>query len=146
GADAGAAGGSIGGSGGDAGTSGAGGQGATCTAPIGRAATWDDITASHAVPAWLRNAKLGLGVHFGVYAVPAYHNEWFIQHEYCNATFATFTAQNFPQTSPLSGGPWGYKDFIPLFTIAKWSLPQTAPPPSAGGAATTVASWAALFK
>ena len=52
-----------------------------------------------------------------VATVPAYHNEWFIQHEYCDAAFAAWTSQNFPKISPLSGGPWGYKDFIALFTV-----------------------------
>jgi len=117
-----------------------------CTGPIATATTWNQITSAHSVPTWLQKAKLGIGMHFGVYAVPAYHNEWFIQHEYCNTAFATWTSQNFPAKSPLSGGPWGYKDFIPLFTIVKWSLPQPTPLPAAGGAATTVASWAALFK
>jgi alpha-L-fucosidase len=85
---------------------------------ICNATTWDDITAAHAVPGWLKTAKLGIGMHFMVATVPAYHNEWFIQHEYCNGAFATWTSQNFPKISPLSGGPWGYKDFIPLFTVA----------------------------
>ncbi|MDP9151277.1 MAG: alpha-L-fucosidase [Myxococcota bacterium] len=111
-----------------------------CNAPIGKAATWNDITTNHPVPAWLSKAKLGIGMHFGVYTVPAYHNEWFIQHEYCNSAFAAFTKQNFPATSPLSGGPWGYKDFISLFTVSQWSQPAAA------GAATSAASWAALFK
>jgi alpha-L-fucosidase len=125
---------------------GAAGQAGACTAPIAKAATWNDITADHTVPTWVSKAKLAIGMHFGAYTVPAYHNEWFIQHEYCNSSFATWTSQNFPATSPLSGGPWGYKDFIPLFTIAKWSQAQPTPLPSTGGAATTVASWAALFK
>jgi alpha-L-fucosidase len=79
-------------------------------------------------------------MHFMVATVPAYHNEWFIQHEYCNSAFSQWTSQNFPKTSPMSGGPWGYKDFIPLFTVSLWN--QTAAP----HAATTAASWAALFK
>jgi alpha-L-fucosidase len=122
--------------GGSAGTGGAGGcVGAICTAK-----TWNDITAAHAVPDWVKKTKLGIGMHFMVATVPADHNEWFFQHEYCNSTFATFTAQNFPTKSPLSGGPWGYKDFIPLFTCAKWNM---TPQPHQ---ATNAASWAALFK
>jgi alpha-L-fucosidase len=88
----------------------------------------------------VKTAKLGIGMHFMVATVPAYHNEWFIQHEYCNGAFATWTSQNFPKISPMSGGPWGYKDFIPLFTVAKWNQP------AAPHQATTAASWAALFK
>jgi alpha-L-fucosidase len=107
---------------------------------IANATTWDEITAAHKVPSWLKTAKLGIGMHFMVATVPAYHNEWFIQHEYCNSAFAAWTSQHFPAISPMSGGPWGYKDFIPLFTVAKWSQPAAA------HAATTAASWAALFK
>jgi alpha-L-fucosidase len=122
--------------GGSAGTGGAGGcVGAICTAK-----TWNDITAAHVVPDWVKKTKLGIGMHFMVATVPADHNEWFFQHEYCNSAFATFTAQNFSAKSPLSGGPWGYKDFIPLFTCAKWNM---APQPHQ---ATNAASWAALFK
>jgi alpha-L-fucosidase len=126
-----------GGAGGFAGTMGgagaagaAGTTGTGCTAPIAKAANWADITAAHTVPTWLKKAKLGIQIHWGLYSVPAYHNEWFFQHEYCNQSFSDWTSQNFPAKSPLSGGPWGYKDFIPLFTAAKWD-------PNA---------WAELFK
>ena len=125
---------------GGTGTPGTGGMGGPCTGAICSAKTWDDIAAAHTVPAWVKSAKLGIGMHFMVATVPADHNEWFFQHEYCNTTFATFTAQNFPAKSPLSGGPWGYKDFIPLFTCAQWRLP---PQPHQ---ATNAAAWAALFK
>ncbi len=119
-------------------TGGAGGG--TCTGAICTAKTWSDITAAHSVPAWVKSAKLGIGMHFMVATVPAYHNEWFFQHEYCNSAFATWTSQNFPAKSPLSGGPWGYKDFIAQFTCAAWNTPAQA------HQATTAASWAALFK
>ena len=104
------------------------------------ATTWTEIAAAHTVPSWVKSTKLGIGMHFMVATVPADHNEWFIQHEYCNGSFATWTSTYFPKTSPLSGGPWGYKDFIPLFTVSQWSQPAAA------HAATTAASWAALFK
>jgi alpha-L-fucosidase len=136
----GGSGGSATGTGGSAGTSGAAGTAGTCTGAICNAKTWNDITAAHTVPSWVKTAKLGIGMHFMVATVPAYHNEWFFQHEYCNKSFATWTSQNFPTVSPLSGGPWGYKDFIALFTCSQWSQPAAA------HAATTAASWAALFK
>lgn len=126
---------------GGSGTGGTGGSGGgTCTGAICTAKTWNDITAAHTVPSWVRTAKLGIGMHFMVATVPAHHNEWFFQHEYCDGSFATWTSQNFPTKSPLSGGPWGYKDFISLFTCAQWSAPAQP------HAATTAASWAALFK
>jgi alpha-L-fucosidase len=112
-----------------------------CVGAICTATTFAEVAADHPVPSWVKNTKLGIGMHFMVAAVPADHNEWFYQHEYCNSSFATWTSTYFPKTSPMSdGGPWGYKDFIPLFTVSQWS--QTA----AAGAATTAATWAALFK
>jgi alpha-L-fucosidase len=121
----------AGGAPGAAGAAGTGGAASTtCSTAIAKAMTWNDISAAHTVPAWIKKAKLGIQIHWGLYAVPAYHNEWFFQHEYCNGSFATWTSQHFPAKSPLSGGPWGYKDFIPLFTAAKWD-------PNA---------WATLFK
>ncbi len=132
------------GSGGAIGSGGSGGGIVTLACPAGNAIctakTYNDITAAHMVPSWVKTTKLGIGMHFMVATVPAYHNEWFFQHEYCNKAFSDWTAMNFPTTSPLSGGPWGYKDFIPLFTVDKWS--QTP----AAHAATNAASWAALFK
>ena len=128
------------GSGGSTSTGSGGSGGVGCTGAICTAKTWNDIAAAHTVPSWVKTAKLGIGMHFMVATVPAYHNEWFFQHEYCNSAFATWTSENFPAKSPLSGGPWGYKDFIPLFTCAQWSLPAPT------HAATTAASWAKLFK
>jgi alpha-L-fucosidase len=128
------------GAGGTTGSGGAGGATVCTGSPICTAKTWADITAAHSVPAWVKGAKLGIGMHFMVATVPAYHNEWFFQHEYCNSAFATWTSQNFPTKSPLSGGPWGYKDFIAQFTCSTWN--QTAQ----AHQATSAASWAALFK
>jgi alpha-L-fucosidase len=136
---------SAGGASGGAGSGGTGGTSiVTLACPAGNAIcsakTYNDITAAHTVPSWVKTAKLGIGMHFMVATVPAYHNEWFFQHEYCNKAFSDWTIQNFGNVSPLSGGPWGYKDFIPLFTVAKWSQAPAA------HAATNAASWAALFK
>jgi len=39
--------------------------------------TWESL-ASHPVPHWFRDAKFGIFIHWGVYAVPAYH-EWYIE-------------------------------------------------------------------
>lgn len=110
----------------DPGKAGAAGSGGSapleCDKPIANAQTWDDIKAAHAVPTWLKQAKLGIQIHWGLYAVPAYHNEWFFQHLYCNTSFADWTKQNYPAKSPMGNGngPFGYKDFIPMFTAAKW--------------------------
>ena len=37
---------------------------------------WDSL-AFHKVPDWYRNAKLGIFIHWGVFSVPAFGNEWY---------------------------------------------------------------------
>jgi alpha-L-fucosidase len=111
-----------------------------CVSPDCTVSSLSELASAHSVPTWLAGAKLGIGMHFIVATVPAYQSADFFSQEYCNSAIALWTSRNFPTTSPLSGGPWGYKDFIPLFTVAQWSQPAAA------GAATNAASWAALFK
>lgn len=36
--------------------------------------TWESLS-SYEVPAWFRNARFGIFIHWGVYFVPAYSNE-----------------------------------------------------------------------
>ena len=38
--------------------------------------TWESLS-SYEVPAWFRNARFGIFIHWGVYSVPAYSNEWY---------------------------------------------------------------------
>jgi alpha-L-fucosidase len=37
---------------------------------------WESLS-TYAVPAWFRDAKLGIFIHWGVYSVPAWGNEWY---------------------------------------------------------------------
>jgi alpha-L-fucosidase len=71
--------------------------------------TWDSIRANYTVPQWFIDAKFGITMHWGLFSVAAYHNEWYEKYMY--STFATWHTQHF-------GPPdkFGYKDFIPLFT------------------------------
>lgn len=81
--------------------------------------TWASIRALYHVPQWFTDAKFGIFLHWGVYAVPAYHNEWYEKHVY--AAFADWHAQRFgPQDR------FGYKDFIPLFTAEKFNPDEWA--------------------
>jgi alpha-L-fucosidase len=85
--------------------------------------TWDSLKANYRVPAWFTEAKFGLFMHWGLYAVPAYHNEWYEKHMY--GQYIAWHREHF--------GPhdqFGYKDFIPKFTAEKFDP----------------AAWAALFK
>ncbi|MDL2357028.1 MAG: alpha-L-fucosidase [Pseudomonadota bacterium] len=82
-------------------------------------ADWDSIARNYQVPAWFHDAKFGIFLHWGLYAVPAHHNEWYEKHMY-GADLAWHT-QAF-------GAPeqFGYKDFIPRFTQEKFKADEWA--------------------
>ncbi len=77
--------------------------------------TWDSLRAHYQVPAWFVGAKFGLMLHWGLYAVPARHNEWYEKHLYGNAGIRAWHIDKF---GPLE--KFGYKDFIPLFRAEKF--------------------------
>jgi alpha-L-fucosidase len=81
--------------------------------------TWDSLKANYHVPQWFTGAKFGLFMHWGLYSVPAHHNEWYEKHMY--AADAQWHAEHFgPQDK------FGYKDFIPLFTCEKFNADEWA--------------------
>ena len=81
--------------------------------------TWDSIRANYTVPQWFVDAKFGITMHWGLFSVAAYHNEWYEKYMY--TTFADWHAKNFgPQDK------FGYKDFIPLFTAKDFNADDVA--------------------
>lgn len=64
-------------------------------------------------PQWYRDAKLGIFLHWGVYSVPAFGSEWYSRQMYREGTreYAHHVATYGPQRE------FGYKDFIPAFTM-----------------------------
>jgi alpha-L-fucosidase len=73
-------------------------------------ASWDSL-AGYRTPDWFRDAKFGIFLHWGVYSVPAFANEWYSRNMYVpgNPAFQHQVATYGPQTK------FGYKDFIPMF-------------------------------
>ncbi len=76
---------------------------------------WNSL-AGFRVPQWYRNAKFGIFIHWGAYAVPAFANEWYPRNMYI---------QGKPefQHHVETYGPhkdFGYKDFIPMFRAEKF--------------------------
>lgn len=71
---------------------------------------WQSLSA-HRTPDWYRNGKLGIFIHWGVYSVPAFGNEWYSRNMYNKDDRAFLHHRNTygPQKN------FGYKDFIPLF-------------------------------
>ena len=87
------------------------------------APTWDSLKENYKVPQWFIGAKFGLFMHWGLYSVPAHHNEWYEKHMY--GADRQWHADHFgPQDK------FGYKDFIPLFTQSNFNAD----------------AWAELFK
>ncbi len=78
------------------------------------------------VPAWYKDAKFGIFIHWGVYSVPAFGSEW-----YPRLMYQQGSQENKHQIAtygPLTS--FGYKDFIPMFKAEHYD-PQ---------------AWARLFK
>ena len=86
---------------------------------------WESLS-QYQVPEWYQNAKFGIFIHWGVYSVPAYRNEWYPRNMYIQGTpeFEHHVKTYGPHDQ------FGYKDFIPLFKAEKFS-PE---------------DWASLFK
>jgi alpha-L-fucosidase len=81
--------------------------------------TWDSIREHYTVPQWYVDAKFGITMHWGLFSVAAYHNEWYEKYMY--TSFADWHAKNFgPQDT------FGYKDFIPLFTAKDFNADDVA--------------------
>ena len=75
--------------------------------------TWESIGQHYATPKWFGAGRFGIFIHWGLYAVPAYHNEWYARHMY--GAFVKWHTEHY-------GPPdkFGYKDFIPLFKAEKY--------------------------
>ena len=76
----------------------------------------------HPVPTWYRNAKFGIFIHWGVYSVPAFDNEWYPRTMYQKGTVA------FDHHVKTWGDhkDFGYKDFVPLFKAEKFDPAEWA--------------------
>ncbi len=77
--------------------------------------TWESLS-GYQVPDWYKDLKFGIFIHWGVYSVPAFANEWYSRSMYCPGTreFEHHVATYGPQSK------FGYKDFIPMFKAEKW--------------------------
>lgn len=67
-------------------------------------------------PDWFRDAKFGIFIHWGVYSVPAFANEWYSRNMYVpgNAAYEHHVKTYGPQAK------FGYKDFIPMFKAERF--------------------------
>ena len=76
---------------------------------------WDSLSAFR-TPEWYQQAKFGIFIHWGVYSVPAFGNEWYSRHMYVQGS------REFEHHVKTYGSQkeFGYKDFIPMFKAEKF--------------------------
>jgi alpha-L-fucosidase len=86
-------------------------------------ATWNSLR-QHQTPAWFSEAKFGFYTHWGVYSVPACgpNASWYAYNMYREGT------PQYEHHVKHYGAPasFGYKDFIPAFTAAKFDPDEWA--------------------
>ena len=70
---------------------------------------WDSLD-SRPLPSWFDEAKFGVFISWGLFAVPSYGNEWFWYNWKTRKTpdLVKFMQDNYPSN-------FGYEDFAPMF-------------------------------
>ena len=94
-------------------------------------ADWDSIRSRYEVPEWFRDAKFGIFLHWGPYAVPAFMSEKYPPGMY-DPGWNKGGMNAYRHHREKYGDPseFGYKDFIPMFKAEKYDAE----------------AWAKLFK
>jgi len=84
-------------------------------------ANWESL-GEYEIPSWYEDGKFGIFIHWGVYSVPAFGNEWYSRNMYQQGSkeFEHHLETYGPQSD------FGYKDFIPQMTYAGYDAEQYA--------------------
>lgn len=83
--------------------------------------TWDSLC-EHPTPKWYEKGKFGIFIHWGVYSVPAFGNEWYPRNMYKKGS-----SENLHHVKKYGTlDKFGYKDFIPMFKAEKFDPSQWA--------------------
>ncbi|MDF2790365.1 MAG: alpha-L-fucosidase [Neobacillus sp.] len=83
--------------------------------------SWDSLS-QYKLPDWYKNAKFGIFIHWGLYSVPAFGNEWYSRNMYIQGSKEY-------EHHIKTYGPhkdFGYKDFIPMFKAEKFDAEEWA--------------------
>ncbi len=83
--------------------------------------TWESLS-NYRVPDWYQKAKFGIFIHWGVFSVPAFGNEWYPRNMYIQGSpeFEHHVKTYGPQKE------FGYKNFVPMFTAPKFDPQEWA--------------------
>ena len=87
--------------------------------------TWESLQ-QYRVPDWYGDVKFGIFIHWGIFSVPAFANEWYSRNMYIQGSpeYEHHIKTYGPQKD------FGYKDFTPMFKAENFHAEE----------------WAALFK
>lgn len=82
-------------------------------------ADWQSLS-HHKTPEWYCRDKFGIFIHWGIYSVPGFGNEWYSRNMYSktNREYLHHIKHYGPQDK------FGYKDFIPMFKGEKFSADE----------------------
>lgn len=80
---------------------------------------WPSLS-NHKTPSWYYRDKLGIFIHWGIYSVPAFGNEWYSRGMYDKSV------REFEHHRKTYGEQkdFGYKDFIPMFKAEKFNADE----------------------
>ncbi|CAM4471112.1 alpha-L-fucosidase [Paenibacillus endophyticus] len=82
---------------------------------------WQSLS-EYEVPAWYKRAKFGIFIHWGVYSVPAFKNEWYPRNMYIQGSDEyKHHIETYGQHKDF-----GYKDFIPMFKAERFDAAEWA--------------------
>lgn len=79
-----------------------------------RSSDWDDLQIRP--PRWYVDGKFGIFIHWGVYSVPAFGNEWYPRNMYRTGT----AEYEHHRANYGDQREFGYKDFVPMFLAERF--------------------------
>ncbi|GGI65379.1 alpha-L-fucosidase [Enterococcus alcedinis] len=74
------------------------------------------------LPEWFKKAKFGIFIHWGLYSIPAFNNEWYSRNMYIKG----HPEYEHHRKTYGEQKDFGYKDFIPSFTADKFDAKDWA--------------------
>lgn len=82
-------------------------------------ADWESLC-EHPVPNWYQKGKFGIFIHWGVYSVPAFGNEWYARNVYKKDS----PEYQYHVRKYGTLDKFGYKDLIPMFKAENFSADE----------------------
>ncbi|MFE2728186.1 alpha-L-fucosidase [Kitasatospora sp. NPDC059327] len=110
--------------------------------PQNYTASWSSVNQHPPAPEWFQDGKFGIYYHWGVFSVPAFHNEW-----YPRRMYESGQSDNRHHVEKY-GDPsvWPYHNFIDGARDKAGNFVQFAPRLVSQGGAWDPDAWARLFK